>query len=140
PQPPLISYSSSQRFFFESWLDKSSVQRRPRACTCSPMLTSCALLFVCVVVSPSATQALTFFVGTTGIDSESDTQLVSVPKKSALTDDELSSVYNFCRLLPFMGHKVKVTSESKEICSRLIDLLKPLFEEKSQSPKTPLSE
>uniref|UniRef100_A0A9J2P9C9 Uncharacterized protein n=1 Tax=Ascaris lumbricoides TaxID=6252 RepID=A0A9J2P9C9_ASCLU len=89
----------------QSWQGKSLLQNIPRACTCSPMLTSCALTFVCLVVLPSNTQALTFFVGTTGIDSETDAQRISVPKKSKLTDDELSSVYNFCRLLPFMGHK-----------------------------------
>uniref|UniRef100_A0A914ZL36 Uncharacterized protein n=1 Tax=Parascaris univalens TaxID=6257 RepID=A0A914ZL36_PARUN len=118
-----------------TWRGKSLFQNISRVRTCSPMLTSCALTFVYLVMLSSNTQALTFFVGTTGIDSETDAQLISVPKKSELTDDELSSAYDFCRLLPFMGHKVKVTSESKEICSRLIELLKPVFEGKSHSSK-----
>jgi len=59
---------------------------------------------------------LTFFVGT-------NSEQTMLPPRHKLSEEELRTVYDFCRYLPLMTRKIRVTGESKEICARLVTLL-----------------
>lgn len=52
-----------------------------------------------------------------------------------VTDNDLYSVFSFCKLLPRLEEmgKVKPKKESREVCSKLIDMLQPMFKKKSDS-------
>lgn len=56
----------------------------------------------------------------------------NIDNLSDFTNDDLYTVFNFCKLLPRLEEigKVRQKKKCREICAKLIDMLQPMFKKK----------